>query len=43
MAYKLQTAIGKEIYRLRKAPWNPSSVSSKPLGFRQFSCAASLP
>ena len=44
MAYKLQTAIGKEIYRLRKAPWNPSSASSRRCSaFASFRYAASMP
>lgn len=38
MAYKLQTAIGKEIYRLRKATVEPVIGMIKAvLGFRQFS------
>jgi hypothetical protein len=38
MAYKLQTAIGKAIYRLRKATVEPViGIIKAALGFRQFS------
>jgi hypothetical protein len=38
MAYKLQTAIGKAIYRLRKATVEPvTGIIKAALGFRQFS------
>ena len=38
MAYKLQTAIGKAIYRLRKATVEPViGIIKAVLGFRQFS------
>jgi hypothetical protein len=38
MAYKLQTAIGKAIYRLRKCTVEPViGIVKEVLGFRQFS------
>ena len=38
MAYKLQTAIGKAIYRLRKCTVEPViGIIKAVLGFRQFS------
>ena len=44
MAYKLQTDIGKEIYRLRKSTVEPViGIIKAALGFRQFPCAAWLP
>jgi len=38
MAYKLQTSIGREIYRLRKCTVEPIiGIIKEILGFRQFS------
>jgi transposase len=44
MAYKLQTAIGKAIYRLRKSTVEPViGIIKEVLGFRQFSLRGLLP
>ena len=38
MAFKLQTALGREIYRLRKGTVEPvMGIIKEILGFRQFS------
>ena len=38
MAYKLQTVVGREIYRLRKCTVEPViGIIKEVLGFRQFS------